>query len=41
MDGVPALDLWDVVIEVLESSMGNTLPTQKNSANEGRVKGAA
>ena len=41
MDGIPALDLWDVVIEALHSSINNTPPTQKNSANEGRTKGAA
>ena len=41
VDGVPALDLWDVVIEVLHSSHNNTPPTQKNAANEGRARGAA
>ena len=38
MDGIIFLDLWDVVIEVLHSSNNNTPPTQKNSANKGRVK---
>ena len=37
MDGILALDLWDVVIEVLHSSNTNTPPTQNNSANESRV----
>ena len=37
-DGIPALDLWDVVIEVLHSPDTNTPTTQNNSANEGRVK---
>ena len=40
MDGIPALDLWDVVIEVLHSSNNNTPPTQENSGNESRDKGA-
>ena len=38
MDGVLALDLWDVVIEVLHSSDTNTRTTQNYSANKGRVK---
>ena len=38
MDGIPALDLWDVVIEVLHSSDSRTATTKMNSANEGRVK---
>ena len=41
MDGIPALDLWDVVIEVLHSWNNNTPPTQENSGNESRAKGAA
>ena len=32
--------LWDVVIEVLLSCDNHTPPTEKNSANEGRAKGA-
>ena len=40
MDGVPALDLCDVVI-VLQSTHDNTPPTQKNSANNGSAMGAA
>ena len=40
MDGIFALDLWDVVIEVSHSSNNNTPPTQNSSANEGRAKGA-
>ena len=35
MDGVPALDLWDVMIEVSHSSNTNT---KTNSANKGRAK---
>ena len=38
MDGIPALDLWDVVIEVLHSSNIKTPTTRNNSANKGRVK---
>ena len=34
MDGILALDLWDVVTEVLHSSY----TAQKNSARKGRVK---
>ena len=41
MHCILALDLWEVVIEVLHSPNNNTPPTQKNSANEGRAKGAA
>ena len=37
-DGIPALDLWYVVIKVLRSFNTNTPTTQNNSANEGRVK---
>ena len=40
MDSIPALDLWDAVIEVLHSSINNTISTKKNSANESRAKGA-
>ena len=28
MDGLLALDLWDIVIEVLRSTTNNVLPTQ-------------
>ena len=38
MDGILALDLWDVVIEVSHSSDAKTPTTQMNSAHEGRVK---
>ena len=38
MDGPPALDLSDAVIEVLQSSDSKTPTTQKNYANRGRVK---
>ena len=41
MDGILALDVWGVVMEVLHSRNNNTPPTQNNSANEGRAKGAA
>ena len=41
MDGVLAVDLWDVVIGVSHSSNYNTLPIPKNSANESWAKGAA
>ena len=37
-DGILALDLWVVVIEVLHSSNANTPTTPNNSANRGRVK---
>ena len=40
MDGMPALDLWDVVIEVLHSS-NNVPPTQKISTPKSKPKGAA
>ena len=40
MDGILALDLWDVVIEVLHSS-NNVPPTQKISTPECKPKGAA
>ena len=37
-DGILALDLWVVVIEVLHSSIAKTPTTPNNSANRGRVK---
>ena len=37
MDGIPLLDLWDVVIEVLHSSNAKTQTIQNDSADEGRV----
>ena len=40
MEGLPALDLWDVVINVLHSS-NNVPPTQKISAPNNKPKGAA
>ena len=40
-DGILALDLWDVVIEILHFSNNNTPPIKHNSAIEGRDKGAA
>ena len=38
MHGISAVDLWDVVIEVLHSSNTNTPTTKNDSANKGRVK---
>ena len=40
MDGIPALDSWDVVIEVLHSS-NNVPPTQKISTPKSKPRGAA
>ena len=40
MDGILALDLWDVVIEVLHSS-NNVPPSQKISTSKSKPKGAA
>ena len=40
MDGILALDLWDVVIEVLHSS-NNVPPSQKISTPKCKPKGAA
>ena len=40
MDGIPALDLWDVVIEVLHSS-NNVPPTQKIPTPKSKFRGAA
>ena len=40
MDGIPALDLWDVVIEVLHSS-NNVPPTQKISTPKSKPRRAA
>ena len=33
LDGLPALDLWDVVIEVLHSSKNTDAPTQQAARN--------
>ena len=38
IDSVLALDLWDVVIDVLHSSNTKAPTTQMNSISEGRVK---
>ena len=41
MDGILALDLWDVVIEVFHSSNNNTPPTQQNSAKQRQSQGSS
>ena len=41
MDGLPAFDLWDVVIEVLHSSNNKKSPTQDASGNTSGFKEAA
>ena len=41
MDGLPAFDLWDVVIEVLHSSNNKKSPTQDASGNRSGFKEAA
>ena len=38
MDGLPALELWDVVIEVLHSSKNTDTPTQRAAGNRLRKK---
>ena len=37
MDGLPALDLWDLVIEVLKTSQGISKPTQASTRETGVV----
>ena len=37
MDGLPALDLWDVVIEVLHSSKNTKTPTRQTAGNRLRI----
>ena len=41
MDGIPALDLWDVVIEVLHSSNNKKSSTPEASGNRSGLKEAA
>ena len=41
MDGIPALDLWDVATEVLHSSNHKKPSTQEASGNKKRIQGGS